>query len=262
MITQSKLVKMKQAKEKISCLSLYDASLAKLADQAGVEAILIGDSLSMVMQGNPDTTAATLEQMCYHTKCVARGADQALIIADMPFMSYSTMDRACRSAEKLMRSGAHMVKMEGGEWLAPIVEQLANQGVPVCGHLGCQPQSIHLYGGYKVAGKEADQAEAITNAALQLQEAGMKLLVLECIPNSLGKVITDQLDIPTIGIGAGVQTDGQVLVAYDLLGIGTENKPRFVKNFMPGADSVLQAFQAFVSEVRELKFPALEHTYP
>ncbi|CAK0776906.1 3-methyl-2-oxobutanoate hydroxymethyltransferase [Gammaproteobacteria bacterium] len=227
-----------------------------------MEVLLVGDSLGMVFQGHTSTLPVTMESMVYHTTCVARGIHHALLIADLPFLSYTSPDRALDNAGHLMAAGARMVKLEGGS--APVlatVRHLGQWGIPVCAHLGLLPQSVHKLGGYRVQGREPDQAATILNDALALEEAGAELLVLECVPIALAQQISAALKIPTIGIGAGVHCDGQVLVLYDMLGIVTGKRPRFSRNFMPGSNSVREAVAIFVREVKEGTFPGAEHSY-
>lgn len=261
-VTINTLQSLKQNGEKFAVLTAYDASMAHFVSEAGVEVILVGDSLGMVIQGHDSTLPVTTEQVAYHTAAVKKGSKGSLIIADMPFMSYRTEDITLDNAMQLMQAGAHMVKLEGGEWLCSIFSLLAERGIPACAHLGLTPQSVNKFGGYKVQGKDADQAEQIMADALALQDAGADLLVLECVPTSLAKDITQALEIPVIGIGAGPHTDGQVLVSYDMLGITPGRTPKFTKNFMElaGGD-ISAAFRLFVKEVKAGKFPAEEHSY-
>ncbi len=230
-ITTSQLLKLKQQGEKITALTAYDASFAKLFADAGVEVFLIGDSLGMVLQGHSDTLPVTTAEIAYHTRCVRAGAPQAFVIADMPFMSYATTEQAFSNATPLMQAGANMVKLEGGEFLLPTIKALTERGVPVCGHLGLTPQSVHLFGGFKVQGRDSAAADHILAQAVALEQAGAQLLVVECIPSSLAKRISETLTIPVIGIGAGADTDGQILVMHDLLGISTGYIPKFSKTF-------------------------------
>lgn len=211
-ITVSKLKKMKQEGEKITSLTAYDASFSSLFEQQGVHVLLVGDSMGMVLQGGSDTLAVTNQEIAYHTRCVRAGAKDTFVIADMPFMTYSNPADACRNAAELMRAGANMVKLEGGEWLYPAIESLTQQGIPVCGHLGLTPQSVHVFGGFKIQGRTNEAAEKMIHDAKALEAAGAQLLVLECIPSELAKAITEAVSIPTIGIGAGKDTDGQILV--------------------------------------------------
>ncbi len=260
-ITTARLQAMKQAGEKIAMITAYDATFATLFEQAGVHAILIGDSLGMVLQGESSTLGVTVDDMAYHTRCVANGCEKAFIVADMPFMSYSTPEQACANAAALIRAGAHMVKLEGGDWLADTVTQLTRQGVPVCGHLGLTPQSVHVFGGFKLQGREADQAEQIKHHAKALEAAGIQLLVLECVPTALATDISRLLSIPVIGIGAGAGTDGQVLVMQDALGLTSGYVPKFTKNFLAGSGNVKAAIETYVAEVAEGRFPGPEHSF-
>ncbi len=261
LVTISKLQEMCQAGEKIAVLTAYDASFTALMDQAGIEVILIGDSLGNVVQGESSTIPVTLEHMVYHTSCVAKGQESAFLIADMPFGSYSTPEQAMLNAAELMRAGAHMVKLEGGAWLAQTVKFLVERSVPVSAHLGLLPQSVHTIGGFKVQGKSTESAQMLINDAKALQEAGAQLLVLEAIPSELGKKVTDAIQIPTIGIGAGPDCSGQVLVMHDMLGAFPGRSPKFVKNFLSGQSSIEAAFKSYIQEVKTGKFPGPEHCF-
>lgn len=260
-ITTAVLQKMKQQGNKISMLTAYDASFAKLFAEQGVEVLLIGDSLGMVLQGHGDTLPVTVRDIAYHTRAVRSGAPDAFVIADMPFMSYGTLEQALQNVVPLMQAGANMVKLEGGDFLLPTVKALTERGVPVCGHLGLTPQSVHVFGGYKVQGKTDAAADAMVAQAKALQEAGAQLLVLECIPTALAKRITEALNIPVIGIGAGNVTDGQVLVMHDLLGISSGYIPKFSKNYLAQTGEIRSAIAAYVSEVKSQAFPANEHSF-
>ncbi|MCP4696050.1 MAG: 3-methyl-2-oxobutanoate hydroxymethyltransferase [Gammaproteobacteria bacterium] len=262
MLTLTQLQKMKAAGEKIACLTAYDASFAGLLEAAGVDVLLTGDSLGMVIQGHDSTLPVTVEDMIYHCAQVRRGSRDTLLIVDMPFMSYASPAGALENAARLMREGhAQMVKLEGGAWLADTVHLLVERGIPVCGHLGLTPQSVHQLGGYRVQGRKKADADRIRADALALQGAGASLLVVECVPASLGIDITFALDIPVIGIGAGSGCDGQVLVLYDMLGITPGKRPSFSKDFMEDAGSVKAALEAFVNAVKTGAFPAREHTF-
>ena len=261
LVTISKLQEMRQAGEKIAVLTAYDASFAALMDQAGIDVILIGDSLGNIVQGETSTLPVTIEHMVYHTSCVAKGQASAFLIADMPFGSYSTPEQAMQSAAQLMRAGAHMVKLEGGAWLTETVKFLVERSVPVCAHLGLLPQSVHTLGGFKVQGKSTESAQTLINDAKALQEAGAQLLVLEAIPSELGKKVTESIQIPTIGIGAGADCSGQVLVMHDMLGAFPGRSPKFVKNFLSGQSSIEEAFKCYVQEVKTGKFPGPEHCF-
>lgn len=260
-ITTSVLQQMKDNGEKISSITAYDASFAKLFDQAGIHAILIGDSLGMVLQGHDSTLPVTIEDMAYHTACVARGVDNTLVIGDMPFMSYATKEQAFTNATTLMQAGASMVKMEGGSWLCETISGLVERGIPVCGHLGLTPQSVNIFGGFKVQGREEDKAKKMIEEAKKLEAAGIQLLVLECIPSGLAKEITNALTIPTIGIGAGKETDGQILVMYDALGISFNYMPKFSRNFIVDTGDIQKAVELYISEVNAGNFPGPEHTF-
>jgi 3-methyl-2-oxobutanoate hydroxymethyltransferase len=248
--------------EKIAVLTAYDASFAQLCEQAGVEALLVGDSLGMVLQGASSTLAVTLHDMQYHTRCVAKGAQSAYIVTDMPFGSYQqSPEQAFRNASRLMAAGAHMVKLEGGTVMSETVRFLVERGIPVCGHLGLTPQSVHQLGGYRVQGKDEAQAQQLIADAQALADAGAGMLVLEMVPAALAKAITDSVRIPTIGIGAGVDCSGQVLVLHDMLGIYPGKSPRFVRNFMHGASSIPQALEHYVKAVKDKTFPTAEHSF-
>lgn len=253
------LLNMKARAEKIAVLTCYDASMATLMAQAGVDALLVGDSLGMVLHGSSDTLGVTMQDMLYHTDCVSAHVTAPVIVSDMPYGSEQTPDQALENATQLMDAGAHMVKLEGNK--TEIVRHLVQHGIPVCGHLGFTPQSVHQLGGYKVQGKDEASAQKMLDDALALQQAGMGLLVLEMIPASLGKQISQSLSIPTIGIGAGPDCDGQVLVLHDMLGIYPGRTPRFARNFLQGADSVQTALVNYVTAVKNGTFPAPEHCF-
>ncbi|WP_114639131.1 3-methyl-2-oxobutanoate hydroxymethyltransferase [Polynucleobacter necessarius] len=260
-ITITKLLAMHAEGEKISMLTAYDSTMSALLNRSGVETILVGDSLGNVIQGHTSTTPVTVEQVAYHTECVARANTQAFLIADLPFASYGDPTLALDSAAILMRAGADMVKLEGGDWQVDIIRYLVERSVPVCAHLGLLPQSVHVLGGYKVQGKSKDAATHMLEQALACQEAGAQMIVLEAIPSSLGEKITAELNIPTIGIGAGPDCSGQVLVLQDMLGISPGRPPKFVKNFMEGYHSIEAAIKAYVREVKSGKFPGPEHGF-
>lgn len=260
-ITLSKLQRMKQDGEKFTCLTCYDATFTHAMNQAGVETILVGDSLGMVVQGQDSTLPVSIDDMCYHTAAVKRGNSHAFILTDMPFMSYSSPNQALDNAAKLMQAGANMVKLEGGSWLADTVRLLSERGIPVCSHLGLTPQAVHKLGGYKVQGQSQATADLILKESLELVEAGADILLYECIPAALGKILTDAISVPVIGIGAGADTDGQVLVMHDMLGINIGRPARFVKNFLTNGRTIEQAFSAYVEEVKNGSFPASEHTF-
>jgi 3-methyl-2-oxobutanoate hydroxymethyltransferase len=260
-VTIPSLFELRQRNEKITMLTCYDASFSALMDRCGVEILLIGDSLGMVCQGHNSTLPVTNADVAYHTACVVRGNEKAFILADMPFGSYPTPEIAFAHAVQLIQAGAQMVKVEGGAWIAPIIQFLTERAIPVCAHLGLTPQSVHQLGGYKVQGKTLAAADLLKADAQKLQEAGATLLVLEAIPASLAKEVTAMLDIPTIGIGAGPDCSGQVLVMHDLLGVFPGRKARFVKNFMDGHSNIDDAIKAYVTAVKDQTFPALEHCF-
>ena len=260
--TLSKLQSMRSKGEKIAVLTCYDASFATLLENSGVDVLLVGDSLGMVIQGRESTLPVTIEQMAYHTACVVSGAQQAFVVADMPFgTSQVTPRETFAYAVQLMTAGAQMVKIEGGAEMVETVHFLTSRGIPVCGHIGLTPQSVHQLGGYKVQGKTDAAAQILIKDALALQKAGAGMIVLEAIPAALGAEVTAQLNIPTIGIGAGAACSGQVLVVYDMLGIYPGKKARFVKDFMAGAGSVGQAVANYVADVKSGVFPAQEHSF-
>jgi 3-methyl-2-oxobutanoate hydroxymethyltransferase len=261
-VTLHRLRAMHAVGEKIAMLTCYDASFARLLDAVGVDVLLIGDSLGMVLQGHASTVPASLDEMAYHTQCVARGNTQAWIVGDLPFGSYhESTDQAMRSAARLMQSGAHMVKLEGGGWTVDTVRFLVERGIPVCAHLGLTPQSVHALGGYRVQGRDAQAADTLRRHAHALADAGASMLVIELIPSALATELTQALPIPVIGIGAGPGCSGQVLVLHDMLGITPGKPPRFVKNFMVGADSIQTAVSAYVQAVKSGQFPAPEHCF-
>ncbi|WP_250865483.1 3-methyl-2-oxobutanoate hydroxymethyltransferase [Caballeronia sp. INSB1] len=260
-ITVPKLRSMREAGERIAMLTCYDASFGALLDRAGVDVMLIGDSLGNVLQGHSTTLPVTLADIAYHTASVARGNRSALIVADMPFGTIGSKEDAYANAVQLMRAGAQMVKIEGGEWLADTVRFLVERSIPVCGHVGLTPQSVHAFGGFKVQGKSEAAAEQMKRDAIALQEAGAQLLVIEAVPTLLARDVTQALAIPTIGIGAGIDCSGQVLVLHDMLGIFHGKRPRFVKDFMQGQPSIFAAVEAYVRAVKDGSFPGPEHTF-
>ncbi len=261
-VTVRRLVEMKQAKEKIACLTAYDASFAQLLEKSGVDVVLVGDSLGMVIQGEETTLPVSVEDMLYHTQCVAKGLSNALLITDMPFLSFTSEQEAVLNAGLFMKQGgAHMVKLEGGVDQAETVSALNKNGIPVCAHLGLQPQYVHKIGGYRVQGREQAAADKMLDDALTLQAAGADLMLLECVPESLANKITQALDIPVIGIGASAGCDGQILVLYDILDISLGMRPKFSKNFMVSANSIEDAIQHYVSAVKKAEFPAAEHVF-
>lgn len=262
MTSISTLNKMKASAEKIVALTSYDASFAMLSERAGVEILLVGDSLGMVVQGQKTTLPVTMDSMVYHTANVSGATESAFILADMPFMSYATAEQALMNAGRLMKeAGAQMVKIEGGSPYLETVRHLSERAVPVCGHLGLMPQSIHQLGGYFVQGRDDKAAARIISDAQALEDAGAQMLVLECVPSDLAAGISQQLHIPVIGIGAGPDCDGQVLVVYDMLGINAEHAPRFVKDFLQDASSIEDAISQYVADVKSGGFPAKEHAF-
>ena len=261
-LTHVDLAKMRTAGEKIAVLTCYDASFAQLCDAAGVDVLLIGDSLGMVLQGHDSTLPVTLADIAYHTAAVARGCQRPLIVADMPFGSFQeSPQHAFRNAVALMAAGAQMVKLEGGVEMAETTHFLTSRGIPVCAHVGLTPQSVHQLGGYRVQGKNDSGAARLLADALAQEEAGATLIVLEAIPEALAAEVTQKLHIPTIGIGASKECSGQVLVLHDMLDISSGKKARFVKNFMAGQPSIAGAIAAYVAAVRDGSFPAPEHCY-
>jgi len=262
-VTVAQLSAMKRRGERISCLTVYDYSFAHILEQAGVDILLVGDSLGMVIQGYETTLPVSMGDVIYHTQCVSRGCNDALVIADMPFGSYQgSPQSAFENAVRLVgEGGAHMVKIEGGAVMAETVTFLVDRGIPVCGHIGLTPQSVNQLGGFRVQGREESAAEALRRDARNLEEAGASLLIIEAIPAQLAKSITDSLSIPTVGIGAGPDTDGQVLVLYDVLGLFPRKSPKFSKDFLEGKGSVLEAVKVFVEDVRARRFPGPEHSF-
>lgn len=261
-VTLSTFARMKQAGEKIACLTAYDASFAAALDAAGVDLVLVGDSLGMVVQGRETTVPVTMDDMVYHASIVARGLGRAFLVVDMPFMTYATPEQALANATRLMQEGgARMVKLEGGAQQVEVVAYLASRGIPVCAHIGLQPQLVHKLGGYKVQGREADAAERMRADALALEQAGADIVLMECVPSALAGEVTKSLRVPTIGIGAGPDVDGQILVTYDMLDLTPGRKPKFSRNFMDGAGSIATALAAYVAAVRDGSFPAPEHGF-
>jgi 3-methyl-2-oxobutanoate hydroxymethyltransferase len=243
-------------------LTCYDATFAHACNEAGVEVLLVGDSLGMVLQGHDSTLPVTTAEMAYHTACVKRGNSDALILADLPFMANATLEQTMNNSAMLMQAGAHMVKVEGQLWLAESIRLLAERGVPVCAHMGLTPQAVNILGGYKVQGRNENQARQMRADAISLEQAGAAMLLLECVPSELAAEISQAVKIPVIGIGAGNATDGQVLVLHDMLGLSiTGRVPKFVKNFMHGQDSIQSALKAYVSEVKATTFPGIEHGF-
>lgn len=253
---------MKRQGQKITCLTVYDASFSRLLDEVGIDVMLVGDSLGMVIQGHSTTLPVTLNEMVYHTRCVSVARRRSWLISDLPFMSYSSVPAALASAARLMQEGgANMVKLEGGRVREEVVHSLVCEGIPVCAHLGLTPQSIHQIGGFRVQGRDDETARRMVEDAEILQQAGAGLLVLECVPEALAGEISRRLSIPTIGIGAGVNCDGQVLVLYDMLGISQGEGPRFSRNFMSGQDDIPGAVQRYIAAVREKEFPTSDNWY-
>ena len=259
-ITIERLKSIKADGNKFAVITAYDYSFAKLIDEAGIEVTLVGDSLGNVIQGQETTLPVTVDEMAYHTANVRRGINSSFIIADMPFMSYATVPQALENAAILMQAGAQMVKLEGGEWVIETIQALTERGIPVCGHLGLTPQSVHKLSGFKVQGKNAEAADKMLYEAKQLEEAGADLLVVECIPSTLGESLAKNLDIPVIGIGAGPATDAQVLVLQDMLGISAK-LPKFAKNYLLQESNIQNALKAYRKEVQSGSFPSAEHGF-
>jgi len=261
-VNVSTLREMKQSGDPIACITAYDASFGQLVDMAGVDVVLVGDSLGMVIQGHDTTVPVTIEDVIYHTRGVARGLMHAFLIADMPFMSYASPEQALENAVRLMQEGgAMMVKLEGGKGQLAVVEHLAKHDIPVCAHLGLKPQSVHKIGGFRVQGRQADAATKMLEDARTLEQAGADLILLECVLNQVGRSITKAVSAPVIGIGAGPDVDGQILVLYDVLGITQGRMPRFVQNFLDGQPSVLDGLKAYVAAVKDKSYPAREHCF-
>ncbi|MEH6468925.1 MAG: 3-methyl-2-oxobutanoate hydroxymethyltransferase [Porticoccus sp.] len=259
-VTINTLNTLKEQGEKFPVITAYDASFARLIEQAGIDVVLVGDSLGNVIQGHGSTVPVTMDDMIYHVEAVCRGNSKSLVIADLPFMAYATEEQTMENAALLMQAGAHMVKLEGGAWLEETVLMLSERGIPVCGHLGLTPQSVNKLGGYKVQGRDDQSAEKMVLDAHLLEEAGVDILVLECVPTALAQQITNELSIPVIGIGAGPNTDAQVLVIYDMLGISSR-LPKFSKNFLTETGDVETALKAYAKEVRSGAFPQPEHSF-
>jgi 3-methyl-2-oxobutanoate hydroxymethyltransferase len=261
--TVPELLRMKHRGEKITCLTAYDYSFARILDSAGVDILLVGDSLGCVIQGHENTLPVTMDEMIYHTRAVARGRKRALVVADMPFLSFqvSPQQAVINAGRFLQEAGAEAVKLEGGVVMQETIAKIVGLGIPVMGHVGLTPQSVHRFGGYKIQGKETDRREVIVSDALAVEEAGGFALVLEGMPAELAKEITEQLTIPTIGIGAGGDCDGQVLVIHDMLGLFDDFRPKFVKRYAELKDVMTGAVKTFIAEVREQKFPAKEHSF-
>ncbi|MCL6271776.1 3-methyl-2-oxobutanoate hydroxymethyltransferase [Sansalvadorimonas sp. 2012CJ34-2] len=255
------LLEQKRSGEKFTCLTSYDATHAHLVSTQGTEIILVGDSLGNVVQGRESTVPVTMADMVYHTNCVRRGNTEAMIMSDIPFMACSTPEQTYANATELMQAGAEVIKLEGGAWLCDTVRGLSERGIPTCLHLGLTPQSVSMLGGYKVQGRDEESAARMLEDARLLEEAGANILLLECVPSPLAQEITRNASIPVIGIGAGAETDGQVLVLYDMLGMTHGRKPRFVKDFMAEASTPAEAIATFVKDVKEGRFPAPEHGF-
>ena len=260
--TVRSLSNMKTRGEKIACLTAYDASFTVALEEAGIDVLLVGDSLGMVVQGHTTTLPVTLDDVIYHSRHVARASRSALLIADMPFMADATIEMALTAAARLMKDGGvHMVKLEAAAMQAEIVEALARRGIPVCAHLGLQPQSVHKLGGYRVQGRSQEAAESILQEADRLVSAGADILLLECIPSTLAAEVTRQCAVPVIGIGAGPSCDGQILVTYDMLGLSCGRRPRFSRDFLAESESIQAAMKAYVDHVKAGTFPAREHEF-
>ncbi len=261
-ITIRTLQQLKKSGEKITCLTAYDTSFAQLLDQTGIEVLLVGDSLGMVIQGFDSTLPVTMEEIIYHSSCVARGRQHALLMVDMPFSSDLTLNDTLKNAGRLMKEGgAHIIKLEGGHRQAKAIETLAQYGIPTCGHLGLLPQSVHKHGGYRIQGRDDASAQTLLDEAITLEKAGADLLLLECVPATLGTKISQAVRIPVIGIGAGNGCDGQVLVLYDALGITAGKKPKFTKNFLEDANSIPNAIERYITEVKNGTFPSDKHSF-
>lgn len=259
-ITINDLMKWKKEGRKFATSTAYDASFAQLFENQEMPVLLVGDSLGMVLQGESDTLPVSVDDIAYHTRCVRKGSPNCLLMADMPFMSYATPEQACENAAKIMRAGANMVKIEGGDWLVDTVKMLTERAVPVCAHLGLTPQSVNIFGGYKVQGRDQEQADRMVKDALALQEAGAQIVLLECVPAGLAERITQILDVPVIGIGAGNSTDGQILVMHDMFGISANYMPKFSKNFLAETGDMHKAVAAYIADVEAGRFPDEAHT--
>lgn len=260
-VTLNTLQTMKEAGNKITCLTAYDSTFASLVSSQGIDVILVGDSLGMVCQGKNSTVPVTMADMCYHTRSVYSNISDTMLMADLPFASYTAEDQALHNATQLMQAGAEIIKIEGESWLAPIVTHLRRYGIPTCVHMGFTPQSVNVFGGYKVQGREADRADALVQSALTLEKAGAAAFVLECVPTALAQDITRSVKIPVIGIGAGSATDGQILVIYDMLGLTPGRLPRFVKNFMDEAPNAQTAVNLYKDAVKSGLFPTHDHGF-
>lgn len=259
-VTINTLQQYKINQEKFSVITSYDAIFTRQVNQAGIEVILVGDSLGMVLQGHESTIPVKVEDMCYHTQAVARGNNRCLIMADLPFMSYSDTASAVKNATALMQAGAHMVKIEGGQWLSQTISTLVCGGIPVCAHIGLTPQTVNTLGGYKVQGRNAQQIKQLVEDAKALEQAGAQLILMECVPSHVAKLVDEAISIPTIGIGAGPDTTGQVLVIHDMLGLNP-SPAKFVKNFLHGACSIQEALVNYHNDVKSGAFPQAEHCF-
>ncbi len=259
-MTINDLIKWKQEGRKFATSTAYDASFAQLFESQEMPVLLVGDSLGMVLQGHKDTLPVTVDDIAYHTRCVRAGSPNCLLMADMPFMSYTTPEQACENAAKLMRAGANMVKIEGGDWLVDTVKMLTERSVPVCAHLGLTPQAVNIFGGYKIQGRDQEKADRMVKDALALQEAGAQIVLLECVPAELAERITQVLDVPVIGIGAGNVTDGQILVMHDMFGISANYMPKFSKNFLAETGDMRKAVTKYIEDVANGVFPDDAHT--
>ena len=260
-VTINTLREYKQKGEAFSALTSYDATFAQVVSEAGVDVILIGDSLGMVLQGHDSTLPVTMDQIVYHVGCVAKGNRGSLIMADMPFMSYGTVDAALENAAELMRAGAHMVKLEGTDWMKDTITALAERAVPVCAHLGLTPQFVNKFGGYKVQGRDEKSADTMIEHACALEAAGADVILLECVPAPLAARIAQAVKAPVIGIGAGADTDGQILVLHDMLGITKEFKPRFLRRYADLGDAMHDAVQRYIKDVKARDFPTPDEAY-
>ncbi len=260
-ITINTLMAWKQEGRKFATATAYDASFAQLFEQQEMPLLLVGDSLGMVLQGKSDTLSVSIEEIAYHTRSVRAGSPNCLLMADMPFMSFSTPEQACENAAILMKAGANMVKVEGGRWLSETITTLTQRAVPVCAHLGLTPQSVNIFGGFKVQGRSEEQAEQMLQDALALEAAGAQIILLECVPKALAARITDAVRVPVIGIGAGNATDGQILVMHDMFGISANYIPRFSKNYLAQTGDLRQAVTRYIEEVATGEFPGPEQTF-
>ncbi len=261
-VTLTTLASMKSEGDKIACLTAYDASFAALVDEAGVDLVLVGDSLGMVIQGHDTTVPVSVDDIIYHCRAVKRGLTRAMLVADMPFMSYSTPEKALVNAGRMMaEGGAAMVKLEGGAIQVEVVRYLSDRGIPVCAHIGLTPQYVHKLGGFRVQGKDKEAARQMRSDAQALQDAGADIVLLECVPSELGTDISRRLSVPVIGIGAGPDTDGQILVLYDILSVTAGRKPRFAKDYLPGEGDIAAAIAGYVREVKNGSYPAPEHCF-